>query len=199
MNILCDVYKCYNEFISYMRRPLYMLYPYRDKTPAVADNAFIAPGVRIIGDVTIGEGSSVWFNTVIRGDEAPITIGKRCNIQDNSTCHLFEEFPLVLEDEVSVGHNVILHGCTIRKGALIGMGSTVLDGAEIGEYALIGANTLIPSGKKIPPRTLVLGSPGKVVRELTDKDFELIQLTIDSYYAKGQEFLNQLGHPKSID
>ena len=170
-----------------------MLYPYRGKIPNVSKSSFIAPGARIIGDVSIGDGSSIWFNTVLRGDEAPIIIGNRCNIQDNSTCHLYENNPLILEDEVSVGHNVILHGCIVRKGALIGMGSTVLDGAEIGEYSLIGANTLIPPGKKIPPRTLVLGSPGKIVRELTDKDFELIQLTIDTYYEKGQEFLQQLG------
>ncbi|WP_096201950.1 gamma carbonic anhydrase family protein [Bacillus sp. FJAT-45350] len=173
-----------------------MLYPYGEKIPNVSNSVFVAPGARIIGDVTIGDESSIWFNAVLRGDEAPIKIGKRCNIQDNSTCHLYEDQPLILEDEVSVGHNVILHGCTIRKGALIGMGATVLDGAEIGEYAFIGANTLIPPGKKIPPRTMVMGSPGKVIRELTDKDFELIQLTIDTYTQKGKEFLEQLGRPE---
>jgi carbonic anhydrase/acetyltransferase-like protein (isoleucine patch superfamily) len=165
-----------------------VLYPFLDKFPQVDNSVFVAPGSHIIGDVSIGADSTIWFNAVIRGDEAPIKIGKRCNIQDNTTCHLYEQFPLVLEDEVSVGHNVILHGCTIRKGALIGMGSTILDGAEIGEGALIGANTLIPSGKKIPPNTLVLGSPGNVVRELTEKDRELIRLTIDTYVEKGKQF-----------
>ncbi|OZM58182.1 gamma carbonic anhydrase family protein [Lottiidibacillus patelloidae] len=165
-----------------------MLYPFLDKFPQVDKSVFVAPGAHIIGDVSVGEDSTIWFNAVIRGDEAPIKIGKRCNIQDNTTCHLYEQFPLVLEDEVSIGHNVILHGCTIRKGALIGMGSTILDGAEIGEGALIGANTLIPSGKKIPPNTLVLGSPGNVVRELTEKDRELIRLTIDTYVEKGKQF-----------
>jgi carbonic anhydrase/acetyltransferase-like protein (isoleucine patch superfamily) len=169
-----------------------MLYPYKDKNPKLSENVFVAPGVHIIGDVTIGKESSIWFNTVIRGDEAPIVIGERCNIQDNSTCHNYSGFPLILEDQVSVGHNVILHGCTIRTGALIGMGATILDGAEIGESAFIGANTLIPPGKKIPPRTMVMGSPGKVIRELTDEDFELIRLTITSYRDKGQEFLTQL-------
>ncbi|UOE92457.1 gamma carbonic anhydrase family protein [Alkalihalobacillus sp. LMS39] len=167
-----------------------MLYPFQGKTPSVHETAFIAPGVHIIGDVTIGEQSSIWFNTVIRGDEAPIRIGNRCNIQDNSTLHLYEEYPLILEDEVSIGHNVILHGCTIRKGALIGMGATILDGVEIGESAFIGANTLIPPGKKIPPRTMVMGSPGKVIRELNDDDFDLIKLTIETYRLKGQEFKN---------
>ncbi|MGO4887676.1 gamma carbonic anhydrase family protein [Anaerobacillus sp. MEB173] len=173
-----------------------MLYPYKNFFPAVDESVFLAPGSRVIGDVTIGKGSSIWFNTVLRGDEAPIIIGEKCNIQDNSTCHLYEQHPLVLEDEVSIGHNVILHGCTIRKGALIGMGSTILDGAEIGESAFIGANTLIPPGKKIPPRTMVVGSPGKVVRELTDEDLALIRLTIDTYATKAQEFKAQLDHQK---
>ncbi|WP_096435558.1 gamma carbonic anhydrase family protein [Alteribacter populi] len=168
-----------------------MIYPFGNKNPQVHESVFLAPGSRIIGDVTIGKESSVWFNAVLRGDEAPITIGERCNVQDNSTLHLYDEYPLVLEDEVSIGHNVILHGCTIRKGALIGMGATILDGTEIGEWSLVGANTFIPSGKKIPPCSLVLGSPGKVVRELTDDDFELIQLTIDTYHKKGREFKKQ--------
>ncbi|WP_070119397.1 gamma carbonic anhydrase family protein [Bacillus marinisedimentorum] len=169
-----------------------MLYPYKGKQPNVDDSVFVAPGARIIGDVTIGKDSSIWFNTVLRGDEAPITIGERCNVQDNTTCHLFEQYPLVLEDEVSVGHNAIIHGCVLRKGALVGMGAVVMDGAEIGEYALVGANAFVPSGKKIPPRTLALGSPAKVVRELTEKDMELIQLTIDTYVNKGREFKEEL-------
>ncbi|EKN63533.1 gamma carbonic anhydrase family protein [Schinkia azotoformans] len=169
-----------------------MLYPYKNKMPKIDESAFIAPGARVVGDVTVGKESSIWFNAVLRGDEAPIKIGERCSIQDNTTCHLFEDYPLVVEDDVTVGHNVILHGCTVRKGALIGMGSTILDGAEIGEYTIIGANTLIPSGKNIPPRSLVVGSPGKVVRELNEKDYELIQLSVDTYVQKGKEFKEQL-------
>ncbi|TMW73069.1 gamma carbonic anhydrase family protein [Alteribacter natronophilus] len=169
-----------------------MIYPYNGKSPEVHESVFVAPGAHIIGDVAIGEESSIWFNAVLRGDEAPIRIGKKCNVQDNSTLHLFDKYPLVLEDEVSIGHNVILHGCTIRQGALVGMGATILDGTEIGEWSLIGANTFIPSGKKIPPRSLVLGSPGKVVRELTDADYELIRLTIDTYRQKAKEFKEQL-------
>lgn len=160
--------------------------------PKIDESVFIAPGARVVGDVTVGKESSIWFNAVLRGDEAPIKIGERCSIQDNTTCHLFEDYPLVVEDDVTVGHNVILHGCTVRKGALIGMGSTILDGAEIGEYTIIGANTLIPSGKNIPPRSLVIGSPGKVVRELNEKDYELIQLSVDTYVQKGKEFKEQL-------
>ncbi len=169
-----------------------MNYTFNGKEPQIDESAFIAPGVHIIGDVKIGNESSIWFNSVLRGDEGPITIGDRCNVQDNCTLHLYEQYPLVLEDEVSIGHNVILHGCTVRKGALIGMGATILDGAEIGEQAFIGANTLIPPGKKIPPRTMVMGSPGQVIRELNDKDLEIIRITIETYQQKGQQFKQEL-------
>ena len=144
----------------------------------------------LIGDVQVGKETSIWFNAVLRGDEDAITIGNRCSIQDNSTIHLSEGSPVIVEDEVTVGHNVILHGCTVKKRSIIGMGSTILDGAVIGEECIIGANTLIPSGKVIPPRSLVVGSPGKVVRELTDKDFDLIQLSIDTYVEKSYIYNN---------
>lgn len=162
--------------------------PYNQQCPFVSDSAFVAPGAYLIGDVTIGEESTIWFNTVLRGDEDSITIGKKCSIQDNSTIHLFENCPVVVEDEVTVGHNVILHGCKIGKRSIIGMGSTILDHVEIGEECIIGANTLIPQGKKIPSRSLVVGSPGKIVREITAKDLELIQLSIDTYVQKGKDF-----------
>ena len=144
----------------------------------------------LIGDVQVGKETSIWFNAVLRGDEDAITIGNRCSIQDNSSIHLSEGSPVIVEDEVTVGHNVILHGCTVKKRCIIGMGSTILDGAVIGEECIIGANTLIPSGKVIPPRSLVVGSPGKVVRELTDKDFDLIQLSIDTYVEKSYIYNN---------
>lgn len=161
-----------------------MLIPFKEKKPTVHETAFLAPGSYLIGDVQVGKETSIWFNAVLRGDEDAIIIGDRCSIQDNTTIHLFEGSPVVVEDEVTVGHNVILHGCTIKKRCIIGMGSTILDGAVIGEECIIGANTLIPSGKVIPPRSLVMGSPGKVIRELTDKDLELIQLSIDTYVEK---------------
>ncbi|WP_079528099.1 gamma carbonic anhydrase family protein [Halobacillus hunanensis] len=165
-----------------------MIYRYKDFSPQIHETAFVADGAKVIGDVEIGAQSSIWFHVVLRGDEGPIRIGERCNIQENTMCHLYEDFPLTLEDEVSVGHNAIVHGCTLRKGSLVGMGATVLDGAEIGEYSIVGANSLVPSGKVIPPRSLVLGSPGKVVRELTDKDMEMIEETIQTYVQKGKEF-----------
>ncbi|GAB6934113.1 MAG: gamma carbonic anhydrase family protein [Calditerricola sp.] len=169
-----------------------MLYALGDKRPRVHETAFIAPGAHIIGDVTIGPESGIWFNAVLRGDEAPIVIGTAVNVQDNSTLHMYEKYPLILEDEVSVGHNVILHGCHVKRGALVGMGSVILDGVEIGEYALIGANTFIPSGKKIPPYTLVLGAPGKVVRELTEQDLELVKMTTRVYREKAKQFRERL-------
>ncbi|MFK2826329.1 gamma carbonic anhydrase family protein [Bacillus sp. B190/17] len=165
-----------------------MIVTYKGKKAQLEPNVFVAPSAQLIGDIRIGEESTIWFNAVLRADEGPITIGKRCSIQDNSTIHLYEEAPVVIEDEVTIGHNVILHGCKVGKRTIVGMGSTVLDHAEIGEECVIGANTLIPSGKKIPPRSLVIGSPGKVVRQLNDKDLELIQLSIDSYVQKGYEF-----------
>lgn len=174
-----------------------MLIPYKGKTPNVHDSVFIAPGAYLIGDVTIGKESSVWFNAVLRGDEGPIIIREKCSIQDNVTIHLYEDHPTIIKDGVTVGHNVILHGCKIGSNTIVGMGSTILDDAEIGEQCIIGANTLITGGKKIPPRSLVVGSPGKVVRELSDYDFMLIQGSIEVYVQKGKEYIDILSQLKN--
>jgi carbonic anhydrase/acetyltransferase-like protein (isoleucine patch superfamily) len=157
--------------------------------PVIDPTAFIAPGARIIGSVEIGKESSVWFNTVLRGDEGPIILGSRVNIQDNCLGHQYEGCPLILEDDVSVGHHVVLHGCKIRSGSLIGMGSIILDDVEIGEESIVAAGSLIPAGKKIPPRTMVMGSPAKFVRELTKRDFELLKMTTDTYVKRREEYL----------
>ena len=169
-----------------------MIINYLSKKPDIHDSVFLAPGAYIIGDVSIGEQSTIWFNAVLRGDEDSITIGNKCSIQDNATIHLYEGAPVVVEDEVTVGHQVVLHGCKVGKRSIVGMGSVILDHVEIGEECIIGANTLITQGTKIPPRSLVVGSPGKVVRELSEKDFELIQLSIDTYVQKGIEFKKEL-------
>ncbi|MCL2558979.1 MAG: gamma carbonic anhydrase family protein [Turicibacter sp.] len=147
-----------------------MICSFNEKKPQIADSVFVADYVTVIGDVTIGEGSSVWFNTAIRGDVAPIRIGSGVNVQENSVLHVSTDLPLMIEDDVTIGHGCILHSATIRKDALIGMGAIILDGAEIGEGALIGAGTLVPPGKKIPPNVLAVGSPVKVIRELTEED-----------------------------
>lgn len=165
-----------------------MIYPYKGKTPIIDDSAFIADYVTITGDVTIGPESTIWFNTVIRGDVAPTIIGSKVSIQDLSCLHQSPNNPLIIEDEVTIGHQVTLHSCTIRKGALIGMGSIILDGAEIGEGAFIGAGSLVPPGKKIPSNSLALGSPAKVVRELNDEDKADVQRIIREYVEKGQYY-----------
>lgn len=165
-----------------------MIYPYKNGYPKIEKDVFIADNVTITGDVEIGSQSSIWFNTVIRGDVAPTKIGKRVNIQDNSVLHQSPNAPLIIEDEVTIGHQVILHSSIIRKRALIGMGSIVLDGAEIGEGAFIGAGSLVPQGKKIPPNTLAFGRPAKVVRELTDVDKQDMDRIYQEYVAKGQYY-----------
>jgi len=170
-----------------------ILIPYHGVMPSIHESVFVAPGAYVIGDVKVGKESTIWFNAVLRGDDGPISIGEKCSIQDNSTIHLYEGFPIVIEDGVTVGHNVILHGCRIGQRSIIGMGSTILDNVEIGEECIIGANTLLAGGIKIPPRSLVLGSPGKVMRELTDKDLQMIQMSIDTYVEKGREYKALLG------
>ncbi|MCR6095444.1 gamma carbonic anhydrase family protein [Salipaludibacillus agaradhaerens] len=160
------------------------IYPYNGKTPLISEEAFIATGVIITGDVTIHENTSIWFNTVIRGDVAPTIIEKNVNVQDNSTLHQSPNIPLHLKEGVTVGHQCTLHSCLIHRHALIGMGSLILDGAEIGEEAFIGAGSLVPPGKKIPPRTLALGHPAKVIRELTDDDFRELKRIREDYMAK---------------
>ena len=165
-----------------------MIYPYKGKSPKIAESAFIAEYVTITGDVVIGEETSIWFNTVIRGDVAPTIIGNRVNIQDNSVLHQSPNNPLIIEDGVTVGHQVILHSAIIRKNALIGMGSIILDGAEIGEGAFIGAGSLVPPGKKIPPHTLAFGRPAKVIRQLTDEDVREMERIRREYVEKGQYY-----------
>ncbi|OZB94876.1 gamma carbonic anhydrase family protein [Paenibacillus sp. XY044] len=165
-----------------------MLLPYGQHLPKIHPSVYVAEGAKIVGDVQIGQQSSVWFNAVLRGDMAPIVIGDRCNIQDGAVGHVNTDEPLILADDVSVGHAAIVHGCTIGKGTLIGMGAIVLNGAEIGEYALIGAGSIVTENKKIPPYTLSLGSPARVVRELTEEDLRRMYRTTQNYVDKGKEY-----------
>jgi carbonic anhydrase/acetyltransferase-like protein (isoleucine patch superfamily) len=138
---------------------------------------FVAPGARLIGRVILREGASVWFNAVLRGDNEPIEIGEGSNVQDGAVFHTDPGCPLTLGPDVTVGHQAILHGCTVGAGSLIGMGAVVLNGARIGEGCLIGANALVTEGKEIPDGSLVMGQPGKVVRQL---DAEAIAKLRDS-------------------
>ncbi|CAM2799043.1 gamma carbonic anhydrase family protein [Paenibacillus sediminis] len=165
-----------------------MILPYKGVYPKIDSSVYIAEGSQIIGDVTVGAESTIWFNAVLRGDMAPILIGERCNIQDGTIGHVNTGEPLTLADEVSVGHAAIIHGCTIGKGTLIGMGAIILNGANIGEYALIGAGSVVTENKIIPPYTLSLGSPARVVRELTEEDLKRMKLTMENYVVKGKEY-----------
>jgi carbonic anhydrase/acetyltransferase-like protein (isoleucine patch superfamily) len=165
-----------------------MIYPYKGKNPIISDSAFIADFVTISGDVEIGDESSIWFNTVIRGDVAPTKIGKRVNIQDNSVLHQSPNQTLLIEDGVTVGHQVMLHSCIIKENALIGMGSIILDGAEIGEGAFIGAGSLVPPGKIIPPNSLAYGRPAKVIRELSAEDRADMDRIRQDYVEKGSYY-----------
>lgn len=162
-----------------------MIYPFKGKHPQIDPSVFIADYTTITGDVTIGKDSSVWFNTIIRGDVAPTIIGNKTNIQDLCMLHQSPGNPLILEDNVTIGHQVTLHSCIIRNNALIGMGSVILDGAEIGEGAFIGAGSLVPQGKVIPPGTLAFGRPAKVVRNLREDDIKDMERIVREYAEKG--------------
>lgn len=168
-----------------------MIYTYKGRKPNLHPTVFVADGAVVTGDVTIGEHSTIWFNTVIRGDVSPTIIGKRVNVQDLSMLHQSPNTPLVLEDDVTVGHQVTLHSCTIRKNALIGMGSLILDGSEIGEGAFIGAGSLVPPGKKIPPNTLAFGRPAKVVRTLNEDDLKDMERIRTEYVERGQIYAKE--------
>ena len=148
-----------------------MIRPFHGVQPQIHPTAFIEESAHIIGDVHIGEESSVWFNTVVRGDVHYIRIGNRTNVQDNSVIHVRNgTCPTILEDEVTVGHSVTLHGCYIERGALIGIGSIVLDDARVGAQSLVAAGSLISPGSIIPPRSLVMGIPARVKRPLSDEE-----------------------------
>ncbi len=137
------------------------------KQPTLGQNVYIAKGAVVLGAVTIGDYSSVWYNAVLRGDINKIVIGHHTNIQDNAVLHLADDFACILGNYVTVGHSAIVHACTVGDECLIGMGAVILDGAEIGEQCLIGAKALVPQKMKVPPGSLVLGSPAKIVKQLT--------------------------------
>jgi carbonic anhydrase/acetyltransferase-like protein (isoleucine patch superfamily) len=149
--------------------PIYALDGVRPEFPEDG-RCWIAPDACLIGKVKLGRDASVWFGAVLRGDNEPIEVGERSNIQDGAILHTDPGFPLTLGRDVTVGHRAMLHGCTVEDMVLIGIGATVLNGARIGEHSVIGAHALVPEGKVIPPRSLVVGTPGRVVRELGEED-----------------------------
>ncbi len=168
--------------------------PYLDTTPKLGRGVFLAPGSFVIGDVEIGADSSVWFNTVIRGDVFPIRIGARSNVQDNSVIHVTtDKFSTVIEDDVTVGHSVTLHGCTIKSGALIGMGAIVLDRAVVEEGALVAAGALVPQGMVVPAGTVAMGSPAKIRRPVSEEERAYLAYAAGHYVDIARNYLNNLG------
>ncbi len=159
---------------------------YQDILPKIHPSAFIAPGAMIIGDVTIGEESSVWFNCVLRGDLERIEVGARTNIQDGAVVHLDPGFPCLIGDDVTIGHGAIVHGCTVGDGAMISMGAIILTGAKIGERAIVAAGAVVREGQEIPPDTLAMGIPAQVKREVTPADLERVRLGREDYVVRGQ-------------
>jgi carbonic anhydrase/acetyltransferase-like protein (isoleucine patch superfamily) len=153
---------------------------------------YIAPSAVVVGSVTLEQQVSIWFNVVIRGDNEEIVLGPRCNIQDGSVLHTDEGVPLRVGASVSVGHLAMLHGCVIGEGSLVGIKAVILNGAVIGKECLIGANTLIPEGKTIPDRSLVVGSPGRVVRTLTDEEVARLRWIADHYVENGERYRREL-------
>lgn len=144
----------------------------KDKKTNIHETTFIAESADVLGDVTIGEGSSLWYGAVARGDMNYIKIGKHTNVQDNATLHVDTFNPLIIGDYVTIGHNAVVHGCTVENNCLIGMGAIVLNGATIGENSIIGAGTVVTEGANIPPNSLVIGIPGKVIRTLKEEEIK---------------------------
>ena len=165
------------------------LMKYLDREPTIAPDAWIAPDAYVIGMVTIGPRSGVWFGATLRGDTEPLTIGEGCNIQDHCSLHTDEEYPLVMGNFTSLGHNAIIHGATLGSYVLIAMAATVLTGAKIGDGSIVAANALVPEGREIPPRSLVVGTPGKVIREVTDAEYARIVQTSEDYMRLARQYV----------
>ena len=162
--------------------------PVRFQPELVHPTAFIAPGAVVVGEGTLGEEASVWFNAVIRGDTAPIQIGPRTNVQDGAVLHADENVPCTLGAGVTVGHLALVHGATVADNAMVGMRSVVMNGAVIGECSLVAAGALVTEGTVIPPGSLVIGTPGKVVRELKPAEIERIKAAAEHYVANARRY-----------
>lgn len=170
-----------------------MLYTIGDGNVQTAGNdCWVAPNATLIGKVVVEKDASVWFNAVLRGDNEPIVLGEGSNVQDGCVLHTDPGFPLHLERNVTIGHMVMLHGCAIGAGTLVGIGSIVLNGAKVGANCLLGAGALIPEGKEIPPRSVVMGAPGKIVREVGEKEQAMLDSAHRHYIAKYRRYRDEL-------
>ncbi|NDG85822.1 MAG: gamma carbonic anhydrase family protein [Proteobacteria bacterium] len=177
-----------------------MILPHKGINPVVPDSCFIAPSADIIGDVVMGEESSAWFQVVIRGDVNSIRIGSRTNIQDGAILHVTRDkmpmkgAPLRIGDDVTIGHRVTLHGCTLKNRILIGMGATVMDGAVIDDDSIVAAGALVTKDKVFPPRSLIQGSPAKLVRELTTEEVAMLRASADNYVGDAKFYNEEFDH-----
>src|SRR5215469_9746243 len=178
-----------------MSKLQHQLQTFLGKGPTLGKGVYIAKGAVVIGDVTLGAHSSVWFNAVLRGDINRIVVGHHTNIQDNAVLHLADDFPCIVGNYVTVGHAAVVHACTVRDEVLVGMGSTILDGAVIGKQSIIGARALVTQGARIPPGSLVLGAPAKVVRALTRKERAGLRMWADKYVENAAYCLK---HPSRV-
>jgi carbonic anhydrase/acetyltransferase-like protein (isoleucine patch superfamily) len=164
------------------------IYALDGAAPKIADSAWVADSAQVMGDVELAEDASIWFGVVIRGDTETIRIGRGSNIQDLSVLHADHGMPLTVGEDVTVGHQVMLHGCTVGDGSLIGIGAVVLNGAKIGKGCLVGAGSLVTEGKEFPDGSMILGSPAKVVRQLTPEQLEGMRQSAKHYVDNAQRF-----------
>jgi len=168
------------------------IYALNDREPHIGKGCWVAENATVIGSVSLGDNVSIWFGATLRGDNDPITIAENTNIQDGAILHTDEGIPLTVGSGVTIGHMVMLHGCTIGNGSLIGINAVVLNQAVIGKHCLIGANALIPEGKAIPDRSLVVGAPGRIVRQLTDEELARIARGNQHYVDNWQRYAREL-------
>ncbi len=171
--------------------PIAMLRSFKGKLPRVAPSAYVDPGATLIGDVTIGARSSVWPGAVLRGDNDPIRVGDETNIQDGTVVHTDPGFPVILGDRVTVGHAVVLHGCTVEDDSLIGIGAIVLNGARIGKGAVVAAGALVPEGMEVAPDTLVMGTPAKARRAVSAEEQERFRKGVEGYAVRAGIYLKE--------
>ncbi len=169
-----------------------MIYALGQSTPTIADDVFVAENAIVIGSVSISSQSSIWYGTVLRGDNDQISIGKRSNIQDGAVLHVDEGIPVSIGDDVSIGHNATIHGCKIGDCSLIGIGSVILDSARIGRYSLVGANSLVAEEKEFPDRSLIVGSPARAIRKLTDDEIAKLLANADHYVKQSLTYKSNL-------
>lgn len=168
------------------------VYALGEHRPQIGEACFIAPSATVVGRVTLGREVSVWFGAVLRGDSAPLSLGDRVNVQDGAVLHADDGFPLQIGPDVTIGHQAMVHGCTVEAGCLIGIQAVVMNGAVIGAGSLVGAGALVTEGKVFPPRSLIVGSPAKLLRELTVEESERLKLSAAHYARNGARYSREL-------